>query len=264
MNEMNWDDLRLFLAIARHGGLAGAARETGASAPTLGRRMVALEARLGAELFERHARGYALTPEGEALVEKVERAEAEIAPLAETRQLPLVKISAGSWMTWYLCRHAAQIDTGQARIRFISADHRLDIARREAVIGIRNTRPEQVGLAARRVGEVRFGVFGSEGAPWAAVDGPTPSAAWVAAQEGARIEVNNPRSALDLAMAGAARAVLPTFVGEAHGLKLLHPVEALRHDQWIVSHDEARHTGAVRAVLRAVGRIVDGLGQGGV
>ncbi len=45
--EFNWDDLRLFLAVARHEGLAPAAAEIGKSAPTLGRRMLALERQLG-------------------------------------------------------------------------------------------------------------------------------------------------------------------------------------------------------------------------
>ena len=55
MNEtkFDWDDLRLFLAVAREGGLAAAAEKSGKSAPTLGRRMLALEQRIGQELFKR-------------------------------------------------------------------------------------------------------------------------------------------------------------------------------------------------------------------
>ena len=63
MNETisNWDDLHLFLAVAREGGLSPAARLTGRSAATLGRRMLALERSMGRELFVRHERGYELT-----------------------------------------------------------------------------------------------------------------------------------------------------------------------------------------------------------
>ncbi|MEO1704328.1 MAG: LysR family transcriptional regulator [Pseudomonadota bacterium] len=256
MSETNWDDLRLFLAVARQSGLAGAARVTGSSAPTLGRRMLALEARLGAALFERHARGYALTSEGEKLLARAERAEAEIAPLLASERPPLIKVSAGAWMTWLLCRHTERFPS-TARLRFIAAEHKLDIARREAVIGIRNARPVEVGLAARRVGQVRFAVYGPRRAPWAAVQGPTPSAAWVGAQDGPTIEVSHPRTALDLAQAGAARAVLPTFVGDAHpDLRRGKTIEALTHDQWLVSHHEARHDAEVRKLLRAVGQLL--------
>ncbi|MEO0484452.1 MAG: LysR family transcriptional regulator [Pseudomonadota bacterium] len=251
MDEMNWDDLRLFLAVARAQGLAGAARETGRSAPTLARRMLALEARLGEPLFDRHARGYELTDAGVRFQAQAERAEAEIAPLSAKTGPPLVKVSAGAWVTWHLCRHAQVFQDLPVRLRFITAEHRLDIARREAVIGIRNARPEQLGLAARRLGEVRFAVYGQ--GPWAAVQGPTPSAAWVAAQPGARIEVTQPRAVLDLLEAGVARAVLPRFVGDALGYSG-KPVPELTHEQWLVCHDEARHTGPVRHVLRAVER----------
>ncbi|MEM9437289.1 MAG: LysR family transcriptional regulator [Pseudomonadota bacterium] len=251
---MNWDDLRLFLAVAREGGLAGAARVTGSSPPTLARRMVALEERLGAELFERRARGYALTEEGARLKERAERAEAELAPLTAAPGPPLVKISAGAWVTWLLCREAAAFAQLPVRLRFIAADHRLDIARREAVIGIRNQRPDEIGLAARQIGEVRFAVFGLADAPWAAVQGRTPSAAWVAEQEGPRIEVTHARNARDLVKAGVAKAVLPVFAGE--GLPPLREVPELTHAQWLVSHHEARHAPPVRRVLKVVGRLL--------
>ena len=66
MNErtFDWDNLRLFLAVARAGGLGPATRMTGKSAPTLGRRMIELERSLGRELFRRMPRGYELTDEG--------------------------------------------------------------------------------------------------------------------------------------------------------------------------------------------------------
>ena len=54
MNEtLDWNDLRLFLAVARGGGLARGAKAVRASAPTLGRRIMALERALGVQLFER-------------------------------------------------------------------------------------------------------------------------------------------------------------------------------------------------------------------
>ncbi len=52
----NWDDLRLFLHVAEQGGLAGAAEKTGVSAPTLGRRMLALERASGRALLCGHVR----------------------------------------------------------------------------------------------------------------------------------------------------------------------------------------------------------------
>ena len=75
---MDWNDLRSFLAIARTGSLQGAARTLAVNHSTVFRRLNALEARLGVRLFERSARGYALTAAGEQMLASAERVEDEI------------------------------------------------------------------------------------------------------------------------------------------------------------------------------------------
>lgn len=270
---MNWDDLRLFLAIARRGGLAAAAATTGKSPPTLGRRMLALEAAVGADLFRRLPRGYELTEQGLDFLNKVTALEAEINPLANApgkRHKALVKISAGTWMTKVICEKARQIlgKDGRLSLRFISADHKLDIARREALIGIRNHRPEQVGLACRKVGRVRFAGYAIDESvePWARVIGKTPSALWLAANTSPSdgLEVVTPRNALDLAVAGVARALLPTFIGDAQKeLSRVTPsIEALEHDQWLVTHHEDRFVSDVRRTIDRLHDLLTALHRG--
>jgi len=268
MNETNldWDDLKLFLAVARAGGLSAAAEATGKSAPTLGRRMLALEAVTGTELFRRLPRGYELTEQGTALLAQVVDLEAQIRPLnrsATKNGRIVVKISAGSWMTHALCQNIQTILKGNdtTRLRFISAEHVLDIARREAVIGIRNRRPEQDGLACRKIGRVQFAGYATckTVKPWVKVMVKTPSALWLAAQshhKAVNIEVSAPRNALDLARAGVARAVLPTFVGDAQQdlVRVTSPIAELAHDQWLVTHHEQRFQPEVR---RAIDRIYE-------
>ena len=68
MNELDWSDLRHALAIAEAGSLAGAARSLGVNHTTVLRRLDALEARLGARLFDRQRSGYTPTVAGQALV----------------------------------------------------------------------------------------------------------------------------------------------------------------------------------------------------
>lgn len=266
MDETNsdWDDLRLFLAVARGGGLAAAKETTGKSPPTLGRRMLALERRLGRDLFHRHARGYELTEDGESFLRQVEDLERQVAPLVEPdadKMSPLVKVSAGTWVTQLLCRHVAEIiGDSMVRLRFTSSEAVQDIGRREALIGIRNRRPDEVSAAGVSVGRVQFAAYAMSPKvqTWARVLGRTPSALWVEAQskDAPSIEVSTPRNALDLARAGVARAVVPTFAGDHHDdlMRVTSPIDSLEHDQWLVMHNEDRFIPDVR---RVIDRIAD-------
>lgn len=262
----DWDDLRLFLAVAREGGLAAAAASTGKSAPTLGRRMLALERRLGRDLFHRLPRGYALTAEGQALLVEAVKLEDRIAPIMDvdpSKAAPIVKISAGTWVSQVLCARVGDLTgSDHIRLRFIAAEDLLDIGRREALIGIRNQRPDGPGLAGRRVARVRFAVFARDQTvqPWAQVMAAVPSARWVAdqAQSAPTVEVTSPRNAVDLALAGNARVVLPTFVGnQCAGLQQIAPaIPELEHDQWLVTHHEDRFVPPVREVIDRIYRVL--------
>ena len=261
MNETNfdWDDLRLFLAVARKGGLAAAAESTGKSAPTLGRRMLALEQQLGHELFRRLPRGYELTEQGETLAKTASAVEHGISPVTNALSgtpIRRVKISAGTWVTQLLTQRVSELihDTSVV-LQFLAADHPLDIGHREAVIGIRNHRPTEISIAGRQTNNIRFAVYAvdKQVETWACVMTATPSARWVRENMGAApcIEVNHSRNALDLALAGAAKTVLPTFVGEKiKTLKQISPpIEELEHVQWLVSHHEDRHLPEVRQLI---------------
>lgn len=260
MDETNfdWDDLRLFLAVAHYGGLAAASKPTGKSAPTLGRRMLALERRLGQELFERLPRGYALTEDGQVLLDTVQRIQGSIDPVvasANKTGVRRVKISAGTWTSYHLCQQVEPpLAEASIILQFIAADQVLDIPHREVVIGIRNQRPTQISLAGQQISKVRFATYAKRKNidTWALVLGSTPSANWVNENSAdmARIEVSHPRNALDLAVAGAAKAVLPTFIGDATGLvQVTEEIEELEHMQWLVTHHEDRHLPEVRAVI---------------
>ncbi|MDO5648240.1 LysR family transcriptional regulator [Paracoccus sp. (in: a-proteobacteria)] len=72
---MDWDDLRIFLAVARAESLSGAGRRLGMDASTVGRRIARLEQAVGAGLFAKTPQGYALTPAGARLVPAAESAE---------------------------------------------------------------------------------------------------------------------------------------------------------------------------------------------
>jgi DNA-binding transcriptional LysR family regulator len=73
--DIDWDDLRVFLAVARAESLSGAGRVLRLDPATVGRRIARLEERLGASLFAKSPQGYGLTGQGQGLMSHAERAE---------------------------------------------------------------------------------------------------------------------------------------------------------------------------------------------
>lgn len=265
MDEMtdDWDNWRLFMAVARERGLAGAANVTGKSAPTLSRRMLMLERVTGKELFHRHPRGYELTQEGKAVFKKVAQLESGLLSLGNTdthSEKALVKVSAGSWMTFGLCKNIKHITKSaqDVRIRFLTAEAVLDISRRETTIGIRNSRPTQDNLVCRKIGRVHFAGYAlnKNTKDWITVNQDTPSAQWLQSKaEGiSTIEVTSPRNALDLLSAGVGRAVLPTFIGDSTKqlLRVTPKISELSHDQWLVTHPDEQFQPPVRKVIDGI------------
>ena len=111
----NWDDLRVFLTLAREGTLTTAAKALGVSHPTVARRVQALEKQIGARLFERNSRGVALTAAGQAFVPAA-RALIERAGKAETRDDLVVTLKVmdrilrarHDWIpNWHAANHRA-------------------------------------------------------------------------------------------------------------------------------------------------------------
>ena len=262
---VDWEELRLFLAVARGAGLNAAARQVGASAPTLGRRMTALERRLDRQLFIRSQSGYELTEAGHALYRYAQEMEAAAQGIDRWRdETPrrLVRISAGSWTSRFLARRMAELwgQDASTAIELSTAHQRVDIQRRQADIGIRNRAPQEPYLAGRRMSEVAFARYRALGAsgdlPWVAVIGEasiTPTAQWVARNHSAlaHITCSDPRIVLDCVLAGMGQAVLPCFVGdEESGLERIDgTIDELREEQWLVLNEQARHEPAVRGVI---------------
>ncbi len=266
MKPSDWEDLALFSSVARAGGLKAAARESGTSEATLSRRMRAFEARLGRRLFQHGGDGYALTAEGRALFARsaeMDRAAADIGLWLAEGQGPVpVRISAGTWTALDLAQNIAEVWQPDAPWvpEFVQADERLDLARREIDIGIRNAAPTQNWLAGRRVGRLDFAAFAAHpGVTGWIAPGPgalTPSGRWILQHHSAQVvtRANTPQIAAALAQAGVGRVVLPVFAARhVRGLEpVSDPIADLACDEWLVSHHEGRNDAPVRAALDAL------------
>lgn len=260
LKQINWDDLRAFLAIARAGGLAAAAKDIASSAPTLGRKMLALERAMDQELFIRRTHGYDLTDTGRTLMQDLEGVSDQIGRLTARQDndaLPLVKISAGTWTSHALARNWQNIvgTPPDVRIRFVSTETYLSLSRREISIAIRNRRPTEIGLAAHKLAGNEFAIYATSNAPddWIIHTVETPSSIWAKerAKSGFFHEVNNPRLAFDLALAGAGQLILPSFIGDQEMTlqRRSGAIEELSHDAWLVFHDDDRNLPEIRRVI---------------
>ena len=261
------DDLALLLAVADAGGLAKAADVTGVSVPTLSRRMTALEQDMGRRLFERGPRGYRLTADGRAVVAEAEALRGvanRFAALRADAPAPRVRVTAGMWTARFLAR-TLSVAADAFRLDYMASNVRVDLARREADIGVRNARPDQPWLAGRHTATICYAFYGVNAdvqriATRPPEGAPTPSERWLrdACGDAERVFVNDPRLGLDLARSGQARVLVPTFVGEAEqGLvRLGDVVQELTHEEWLISHHEARHDPPVRAALDRIAAVL--------
>ena len=165
--EANWDDLRVFLTLARDGTLSTAAKSLGVSHPTVARRVQALEQQIGARLFDRLPDRFVPTSAGEELLadtEAMEKAALSIhrrsAGLSDTVS-GVVRLSAGEAMAVLVARHLPWLRAGLQQIEFeVIASHTLaNLSRREADLLIREQVPELAGIVARKLGRVAYAIY---------------------------------------------------------------------------------------------------------
>ena len=162
--NLDWEKLRLFDCVADAGSFTEGARRLHMSQPALSRQIMALEDKVGAKLFHRHARGLAMTHEGEqlhaathAMSETLERSRNAIdtsrgRPSGEIRLTTTV--SFGS--TWLARQMGAFLDRyPDITVTMILSDHDVDLAKREADCAIRFHAPYQGELIQRSLVPIR-------------------------------------------------------------------------------------------------------------
>ncbi|MEC3949975.1 LysR family transcriptional regulator [Sphingobium sp. HWE2-09] len=166
----DWDDLRVFLAVARARKVAPAARALGIDATTIARRLARLEKALDAELFELGAGERTLTARGQALLRHAEGAEsAALAAMEdvkgqEHRLAGQVRLSvAEGFGTWVLAPGMGDFNRRHPGIRLdlVTASGFLNPSNREADMAVMLARPQRGRLTVRRLGDYRLHLYAS-------------------------------------------------------------------------------------------------------
>ncbi|SFW25326.1 LysR family transcriptional regulator [Luteibacter sp. UNCMF366Tsu5.1] len=291
MNDarLDWDDLRLFLAIAKTGTLTAAASQLDLSQPTAGRRLRQLEEACGCALFQRSASGFRLTDEGAAMLRHAERMEDEV--LAMERELAgqddtlhgQLRVSSPDWFAHLVLAPAiARFSLRHPRVTIeLVADFRmLSLDRREADLVFRFRPSDVPDVVQRRLTYVRYDLFASSGylaargRPEATADGEGHAIIGMDTQFDALADVawlherfpraqltirSNSREAQGIACAhDAGLAVLPSVLGHHYGLERIDTGDALpSRDLWLCYHADLRRLRRLRTFLDFLGEAID-------
>lgn len=275
---MNWDDLRYVLALHRAKTLSAASRELDVNHTTVSRRVSALEAEVGARLFDKTPGGFVLTPAGEDILTTATRIEEEMLSLDRRVLGTDARLSGVLTVTTLdilATEHAAEF-TAFARAYpdielELFVDNRVwSLTRREADVAIRVTNRPAEHLVGRRLGRLEYAVYAAD-ALIDACDDPTNLGAyrWLRWPDrlggemtqawrrkhvpGVRwgMTIDSTLTTLAAIEAGAGVCHVPCIYGDRRpGLRRLRDVEPdFGSDLWLLTHPDLRHTARVRAFI---------------
>ena len=166
---MDWDNLRIFLAIARAGQILSAAKALQLNHATVARRLDALEESLGTKLFERRTTGTVLTPAGEKLLTRVERMESELlqADAAPSTSAVSGAVRVGApdgFGTFHLARALGKLANlhPDLTIQLVPLPRTFSLSRREADIIVTIDRPKLGRAIIRKLTDYTLGVYASK------------------------------------------------------------------------------------------------------
>ncbi|MEH6726481.1 MAG: LysR family transcriptional regulator, partial [Hyphomicrobiales bacterium] len=170
--KFDWHHAKAFLITAEEGSLSAAARVLGAAQPTLGRQVNALETELGVVLFQRVGRGLTLTQAGLELLDHVRAMgdaanRVSLAAIGQSQSIEgTVRISASEVYAAHLLPPIiARLRREQPgiEIEIVASHNTSDLRRREADIAIRNFRPTEPDLIARKIRDVPARLYATPG-----------------------------------------------------------------------------------------------------
>jgi DNA-binding transcriptional LysR family regulator len=281
-SEISWDEFRLVKSVADARSLVGAAEALGLNHSTVFRRLGAIEATIGARLFERSRSGYQPTAAGEEMVELATRmsesivdferrvAGRDVKPSGDLRVTTVDTFATGLLPPVFTQFRQMYPDV---RLELLLSTSQLNLSRRDADVAIRATNDPPDTLVGRRIAAIRWGVYTSgemrarygsrlvENAPWVGFSdgfGPATSRHWLEKNIGDKRQVFRANSVQSLAQfiaMGGAAGILPCFVADTYPQlqRYSPPLLELDVSLWILTHADLRHSAKVRAFMDFTG-----------
>lgn len=274
LNNINWDDVRFFLAAAELGSLSAAARQLNSNQPTVGRHINNLEATLGVRLFQRHKKGLTITQEGMWVLEQSQlmcSGVQNIQRLVDGGYQQLhghVRLAMPEGLAnAVVIPHLEQFYQRYPNLRLIlnASSQVANLTRGEADIALRLFRPEEGDLVARQLASMKLGLYASphyleqNGCPRDIAElanhkiiaygnelSALPESQWLlnnTQAEHCLFQSNSTMSRLAATVAGLGISVQPCLVAEHEPdlVRVLPDVPVSSHTIWLVYHQDLRH-----------------------
>jgi DNA-binding transcriptional LysR family regulator len=276
---MDWDDVQVFLAVAREGSMRAAGRALGLSQPTIARRLTAFEATFGGPtLFDRLPEGLRLNAAGEQLIPPAESIEDAVLTLERRRAAAspvlsgTVRVSTGECAAGFLAGCLSGSTTtalpSGITLELIESRQTANLARREADMALRHQPPDSGDFYVSKAGTFACALYRRRGAAadaWVTYTDEQSHyepARWVQRQveetgKPVALRASSMLMHLEAIRAGTGRGVLPCYVGDGHPMleRLTAPIPELAAEYWIIVHRDLRRAACVRAVMDWVRRV---------
>lgn len=281
---MDWDDLRIFLAVARRGSVRAAADALDVNHSTVSRRIRAFEKKLGVRLFERLPTGYVTTPSGEDMLQAALRLERDILALErqvlgrDTQLTGDLRVTMPDVLATKLLMpdltSFAQTYPG-IDLEVIVSDENFNLTKREADVAIRLTNDPPEHLVGRRLFTHSIAVYATVNYLAQHEPGHVPSSLewigwgdvgrdpkWIQATPFPSVPVrhrlNNVLLQLEAVKSGLGISILPCFVGDQEpSLRRLPPgIPKPSRAIWLLTHADLRTTARVRSFIDFMARAI--------
>ncbi len=279
-NDLVWDDIPAFLAVARTGTLSGAAARLDLGLATVSRRIERLERAIGQPLFLRQQSGYRLTEDGTAFRDRAEAMETAALSLTsgldqDTTVSGTVRLAtAENLATALILPELARLRAKhpQLTVEIITDIATVNLHRRDADIALRMVKPERGHVTLQRLGTLGYGLYGApdlvaslplppatggdpfDTAPliaWSESHSGLPAAQWIErALKGRTPAVTTTSLATQVTacLHGIGLAILPHFLARPHGLTCLNDDLGIDQSIWLVTQSDLAQSRRVRTV----------------
>ena len=287
--QINWNDLRVILPLARYGSVKQAAKSLQTTESTISRRLQRVEEQLDLTLFDRTVSGVQMTAVCARFFEHLEQAESALHAGLETvgdaadQAAGVVRITSVPMLVNHLLIPSlGQLAETAPRlyVEFVASPADLSLVRREVDIALRLARPkDDLSAITKRIGSLQYGVFVGDSVarqatnqnliPWIGYEGGMhhlPQAKWIAERVSrsheplAMTSFNDGDSIVAALRAGLGKSLLPVPIGRRYPdlQELPGPEDLPIRELWVLFHSDFKDSRRVRVIVEWLATVIGG------